>query len=176
MSNIGKLTTIFRGGNWKVPVDIPHVYYLDAVLGDLNACRVQTLKTSEMRTVHTRQEGSVKRMTGNRTSPSAVFGQARTLMGGTFVMWSSSAKSSAQPGSRSWPTLSDDRSSWNTFVLRELRDSCCRRNEHIKAVCNNDCVKSVINQSINQFIYLIHPTVWPQCTNVTDRQDNGPIA
>jgi len=23
---------------------------------------------------------------------------------------------------------------------------------------------------------LIHPTVWPQYTNVTDRQDNGPIA
>jgi len=23
---------------------------------------------------------------------------------------------------------------------------------------------------------LIHPTVWPQCTNVTGRQDNGPIA
>jgi len=23
---------------------------------------------------------------------------------------------------------------------------------------------------------LIHPTVWPQYTNVTDRQDNGPVA
>jgi len=23
---------------------------------------------------------------------------------------------------------------------------------------------------------LIHPTVWPQYTNVTDRTDNGPIA
>ena len=23
---------------------------------------------------------------------------------------------------------------------------------------------------------LIHPTIWPQCTNVTDRQDNGPVA
>jgi len=23
---------------------------------------------------------------------------------------------------------------------------------------------------------LIHPTVWPQYTNVTDRQENGPVA
>ena len=29
--------------------------------------------------------------------------------------------------------------------------------------------------SISSFI-LIHPTVWPQYTNVTDRTDNGPIA
>ena len=114
--------------------------------------RLQTLKTSEMRTVNTPRGGSVKCMTGNLRRSSALFSVKRALWGvRTFVTTTSSAKSSAQLGSvtRSSSTSSKPAGpQWNTAV-RSFSVITWRpwppKWAHVTTVRNTDsCVKSLM--------------------------------